>query len=182
MFPQRCEPDAAPGKVAFAGCIAGLGNPLPLDRDMSQKIGFQLALYSLLLAGGSYFVHQLAPAQAQAAFVTGLAGGALCLVWAILALAGSRGKALPILTLAPVCFVLLSQAVMGWSSGNQGAPASTAVAALNTGLLVLSLGMLMRIAYAGAVFDEKPPKPGAPAGAATDESRKPAPPHPARHS
>jgi hypothetical protein len=141
---------------------------------MNKTIGLQLIVYSLLLAGLSCLAYRLAPALAQPTLIAGMAGGALCLVWGLRAAAGSRNKALPILTLVPVNFVLLSQTVINWSGGSQDASGRRLAAAVITLLLVLSLGMLMRIAYTGVVFygrsagptnnlSAKPPTTGNPA-------------------
>lgn len=120
---------------------------------MNKKIGLQLVVYSLLLAGLSYLIHNLAPGGALPALITGWVGGALCLVWGAGAMAGFRGKALPILTLIPVSYVLLPQTFMRWSGESREAPAGVVVALLTTLLLLLSLGMMARIAWAGVVFD-----------------------------
>ena len=126
---------------------------------MNKTIGLQLVVYSLLLTGLSYLVHHLAPAIARPTLITGLAGGALCVVWGLRAVAGSRGKALPLLTLVPISFVMLSQTVITWGGGSQEVPGRRLAAVVITVLFVLSVGMLMRIAYAGAVFDGKPASP-----------------------
>jgi hypothetical protein len=136
---------------------------------MNKSIGIQLVVYSLLLAGLSYLTHHMAPALARPTLITGLAGGLLCLVWGLCALGGSRGKALPILTLIPVNFVLLSQGVTSWSEGGEAVPGRRSAAAMITLLLVFSIAMLMRIAYAGVVLD------GQPAGPTKEPDTKPLP-------
>jgi hypothetical protein len=141
---------------------------------MNKTIGLQLVAYSLLLAGFSYFAYHLVPALAQPTLIVGLAGGALCLVWGIRAVAGSTGKALPILTLIPIAFVMLSQTVMTWGGGTQEVPGRRTATVVITLLFVLSLAMVMRIAYAGLLFDGQasgPPKDG---GAKPQTSGKPA--------
>jgi hypothetical protein len=115
---------------------------------MNKTIGLQLIIYSLLLIGLSFVVYYLAPALARPTLVTGLIGGALCLVWGLLAMAGKRGRALPLLTLVPVNFALLSQTVLGWTGGSQEVVGRRSAAVVITLLFVLSVGMLMRIAYA----------------------------------
>ena len=95
---------------------------------MNKTIGLLLVVYSLLLAGLSYLVYHLAPEVARPTLITGLVGGALCLVWGLRALAGSGGKALPLLTLIPVSFALLPQTFMGWSGGSGGLQAGRTVA------------------------------------------------------
>ena len=116
---------------------------------MNKKIGGTLVIFSLLLAGLSYLVYHLAPEVSRPTLVAGLAGGALCLMWGILALGGSKGKAASILTLIPVSFTLMPQAFSSW----QGKESGWEVAALKTVLLVICVGMLIRIAWSGVVFD-----------------------------
>ena len=123
---------------------------------MNRTIGLQLIVYSLLLVGFSYLVHHLAPALAHSTLITGLVGGVFCLVWGLRALGGSRGKALSILTLIPISFVMLAQTAMTWGGGSQEVPGRRAAAVVITILFALSMGMLMRIAYAGALFDMQP--------------------------
>lgn len=120
---------------------------------MNKAIGFQLIVYSLLLAGLSYFTHQQAPALARPTLITGLVGGGLCLAWGLRAVAGRRDKALSLLTLIPISYVMLSQTVITWVGRRQEVPGRQQAAAGITVLLVLSLGMLMRIAYAGVALD-----------------------------
>jgi hypothetical protein len=126
---------------------------------MNKTIGLLLVGYSLLLAGLSYLVHHLAPEVARPTLIAGLVGGALCLVWGVRAATGSGGKALPILTLIPVNFALLTQTFMGWSGGSWGLQSGRTAAVVITLLLVLSMGMLLRIAWAGVVFDVQPGGP-----------------------
>jgi len=132
---------------------------------MNKAIGLLLVVYSLLLAGLSYLVYHLAPGGTRPTLIAGLAGGGLCLVWGVRALAGSGGKALPILTLIPVGFALLTQTFMSWSGGSAGFQGGRTVAAIITLLLVLSLGMLLRIAWSGMVFDLPAASPTKDAGA-----------------
>ncbi len=141
---------------------------------MNKTIGLQLVVYSLLLAGLSFLTHHVAPALAQPTLIAGLAGAALCLVWGLRAVAGSRGKALPILTLIPVNFVLLSQTVLGWWGGSEGMQGRRTAAAVITLLFVVSIGMLMRIAYAGVVFGGQPASPTRDGGAKSQTTGNPA--------
>ena len=120
---------------------------------MNKTIGLQLVIYSLLLGGLSYLAHHLAPDLSRPTLITGVAGGALCLVWGLRAAAGSRGKALPLLTLIPISFVMLSQTVMTWGGGGQEVSGRRTAAIIITVLFALSIGMLMRIAYAGAALE-----------------------------
>ncbi len=141
---------------------------------MNKTIGLQLVTYGLVLAGLSYLTHHLAPALARPTLIAGLAGGVLCLVWGLRAVAGSRGKALPLLTLVPVNFVMLSQTVIAWWGGSEGMEGRRTAAAVMTLLFLLSIGMLMRIAYAGEVFDGQPANPTADGHARPETTGKPA--------
>lgn len=123
---------------------------------MNKNIGLQLAAYSLLMVGLSYLAYLLSPQLARPTLVASLAGGALCLVWAMRIIRGSEGKALPVLTLIPVSYMMLSQTVLSWSARGELLPGHRSAAVLITLLLLLSIAMLMRIAYAGAVFDCPP--------------------------
>jgi hypothetical protein len=138
---------------------------------MNKTLGLQLVVYGLLLAGLSYLVHHLAPPLARPTLIAGLAGGVLCLVWGGRAVLGSTGKALPILTLIPIGFVMLSQTVGTWGGGTQEVAGRQTAALVITALFVLSLGMLMRIAYAGIVFDGQAASPTKDRGAKSPTTR-----------
>jgi len=126
---------------------------------MNKTLGFELILYAVVLAGLSYLVHHLAPTIARPTLITGLAGGALCLIWGVRVVLGRRGKALAILTLIPISYVLLSQAVMSWSGGSDEESGRRMAALVITVLVVFSIGMLLQVAYAGVTFDGQPAKP-----------------------
>jgi hypothetical protein len=140
-------------QLASGRCIGCQNNPSLVVCAMNKTIGLLLVVYSLLLAGLSYLVYHLAPGGTRPTLITGVVGGALCLVWGVRAVAGGGGKALPLLTLIPVCFVLLPQTFTSWSGGSGGIQAGRAVAVVTTLIFALSLGMLLRIAWSGMVFD-----------------------------
>lgn len=134
------------------------GNSSRTVSPMNKTLGFQLIVYALLLAGLSYLTHHLAPALSQSTLIAGLAGGVLCLIWGLRGWLGHGGKALPILTLVPVSFVMLSQTVLVWGGGNEEVPSRRTAAVIISVLFALSIAMLMRIAYAGASFEGRPAK------------------------
>jgi hypothetical protein len=140
---------------------------------MNKSIGLQLVVYSLLLAGLSYLTHYLAPSLARPTLITGLVGGALCLVWGVRAVLGSRGKALPLLTLVVISYLLVSQAVMTWGGGKGEVPGGRMMGLIIVLLGVCSVGMLMRIAYAGVILDGQPAKPANPMPAKPQTAGKP---------
>lgn len=123
---------------------------------MNKSIGLQLVIYSLLLAGLGNLPHRLVPDLAQTTLITGWVGGVFCLIWGVRALGGHGGKPLPILTLVLVNFFLLSQTVMSWWGGSEDTSGRRAAALLITFLLLLSMGMLLRIVYAGLPLDGRP--------------------------
>ncbi len=124
---------------------------------MNKTLGLQLIIYGLLLAGVSYLVYHMTPGAARTTLIAGLAGGALSLIWGVLAVRGSRRKAFALLTLAAISYVLLSQAVLAWGGGKEGASPGRLASALMIVMLVFSMGMLLKIAYAGAVPDGRQP-------------------------
>jgi len=124
---------------------------------MNRNLGTELIVYGILLAGLAYLAHHLAPTIARPTLITGLVGGALCLVWGILAVRGNRHKAWAILTLVPISYVLLSQAVLTWGGRIGGVSPNRLAPVLMFVMLVFSVGMLLKIAYAGATFDGQPP-------------------------
>jgi hypothetical protein len=71
---------------------------------------------------------------------------------------GSRRKALAVLTLVPISYVLLGHAIGRWSDHDAEMSGRSIVALVTTLLVILSVAMLMRIAYAGAFTPE--PAPG----------------------
>ena len=141
---------------------------------MNKTLGLQLVGYGLLLAGLSYVTHHLAPALAQPTLIAGLTGGVLCLVWGLRTVAGSRGKALPILTLIPVSYMLLAQTILTWAGGSPEVSGRQTAAAVMTLLLVISIAMLIRIGYAGVVFEGQAANPTTDGGAKPQTTMKPA--------
>jgi hypothetical protein len=140
---------------------------------MNKSLGYVLIIYALLLAGLSYLAHQLAPKIAQTTLITGLVGGPLCLAWGLLAVGGKKGKALPILTLIIINFMMLSQTVITWFGGGREEPGRMPAALVITVLLLVSLGMLMTIAYAGILFGRPSTSPTIDRGAKSPTTGKP---------
>jgi hypothetical protein len=125
---------------------------------MDKPVGLQLIIFSVLLAGLGSLIHYLAPAPARAVLIASLAGAGLCLLWGLRALRGHRGKTCAVLTLLPLSFVLLSQAVVVWV-GSSGAPGQRKVALLIALAFALAFAMLLRIAYAGVTFEGPAARP-----------------------
>ena len=126
---------------------------------MNKNIGFQLLIFGLVIAGLSYLTYDLAPAVSLPTLIAGLAGGALCVIWGLRAVTGSKGKGLALLTLIPMNFVLLSQTITWWFGGSEGMKGIRPGAAMTTVLFTLSVAMLMRIAWAGLAGEGQAPTP-----------------------
>lgn len=118
-------------------------------RLMNKAVSIQLLCYSLLLTGLGLFAYNLAGEQTRPAFYATVAGGVLCAAWAVLAIAGKCFKILPILTLVPVSFVLLSQMVTMWADEARKGPDYRKASIVITVLFVVSIAMLIRVAYSG---------------------------------
>lgn len=113
---------------------------------MTRSIAFALIVYGVVIAALSVSIRALAPNIAWPILIAGVAGGALCAFWGIFALSKTIGKAKPLLTLMPIAFVFLSQAVTAWL-GDEGASKQILPALLLTAGLGASMGMIMWIAY-----------------------------------
>jgi hypothetical protein len=154
-----CEPLFVRLEITSKRFIADQSDSNHVVYAMNKTIGSQLVIYGLLLAGLSFLTHYLSQGMARPTLIVGVIGGMLCVVWGLRSVAGSRGKALPLLTLIPVNFVLLSQVFLGWSSESQGVQAGRIGLVLITLLLGLSVGMMVRIAWAGEFGNEQPSTP-----------------------
>lgn len=136
---------------------------------MNKAVGVQVVVYSLLLAGLSWYINHLAPSLARPILIMGLAGAGICLIVGIRTLAGNRSKALALLTLIPVNLMLLAHTVSMWEGGKPGMPEGRTLAVIVSLLFVVSFAMLVRIAYAGVVF-QVPPTGSTPPSADTRRS------------
>ena len=66
------------------------------------------------MAALNYFIQQTAPAIPKVIFITGMAGGGLCVLWGIVAFAGHKRRVWAMLTIIAVAVVMLSQVVHAW--------------------------------------------------------------------
>jgi len=143
---------------------------------MNRPLAFEFILYGLFLAGVSLIVHYKAPDFGQVTLVTGIAGGALSVLWGVLVLCGYRRRWWIVLTLAVVMFSLLSQAVTAWMrpAGGDASPMRL-VAMWITVLLVFSFGLLMNLLHGQGRQDATESPSSSPAtNVAASKSAKPA--------
>jgi hypothetical protein len=120
---------------------------------MSKKMAIVIAAYGVVLAAISFFIQQAAPALANVIFITGIAGGGLCVLWGIVAIAGHKRRAWAVLTLIAVAFVVLSQVVQAWSVSTDETSTSLTDRLVLTFMLLMTVGMLMYILHG-----ERPPE------------------------
>lgn len=104
------------------------------------------------LAALGFAVQATAPELAKVPFLTGLAGGGVCVFWAVVAWCGYQRRGWIILTMVAIAFSGLSQTVPAWlamatQSGN------LAVALLTTLMLAGTVGMIMYVLHG-----ERPPE------------------------
>ena len=98
------------------------------------------------LAALGFAVQATAPELAKVPFLTGLAGGGVCVFWAVVAWCGYQRRGWIILTMVAIAFSGLSQTVPAWlamatQSGN------LAVALLTTLMLAGTVGMIMYVLH-----------------------------------
>ncbi|MCL5098089.1 MAG: hypothetical protein M1608_11300, partial [Candidatus Omnitrophica bacterium] len=116
---------------------------------MKSILTIGLVVYGAIIAGLSLLTHYLAPETARTILVTGLAGGALCILWGVLGMLGRGGRPWAVLTLIVVSFMLLSQTVMSWLGASGDEPVNTVVKVLVTIMFLLSIGTVTILAHAG---------------------------------
>lgn len=126
------------------------------NRVMDRLVGYHLIAGGLLLAGLGFLAHHFCPSQARTALVAGLVGGGLTVVWGLRALRPGARKAPAVLTLIPLSFVMLSQSVTFWMA-DATVPGHVPGAIVVTLLCLLSVALLLRVGYAGVVFDGDAP-------------------------
>jgi hypothetical protein len=110
-----------------------------------------LVAYGGLLAGLGFVLHQTAPKSGNVTFMAEFAGGGLCLLWGIAALAGLKGRVGAVLTTIALALILVSQTVPAWTDA-AGEGRSFTGRLLVTALLLLTIGMLMYLLHG-----ERPP-------------------------
>ena len=98
--------------------------------------------YGVVLAALGLVVGSVAPELAKITFITGIAGGGLCVLWGLVALAGHKRRVWTVLTLIAVLMVVLGQTVQAWMASTDKS-GTIAGALLLTLMLLLTVGLLM---------------------------------------
>lgn len=114
---------------------------------MSKRMASVIAIYGIVLAALSLFIQQTAPAFTHVVFVTGLAGGGLCVLWGIVAFAGHKRRVWAVLTMIAVAVVMLSQVVHAWSVSTDATSMSLLGRLVLTLMFLMTIGMLMYVLH-----------------------------------
>lgn len=141
---RKLEIDPA---LAFRGRFPWSDARVIHDQPMNSKSSLFILGYAMVLLVSGVAAHFVSPELAQVSFFTGLVGGIVCGALGFLSLLGRRTRAWTILTLVGLSFTLLSQAVLSWAAVAGAGAAPGAVAVLITVMFVLSISLLMFLAY-----------------------------------
>lgn len=112
-----------------------------------------LIAYGGILAGLGFFIHHAAPVFGKVTSIAGFAGGVLCLLWGVAAMAGLKGRVWATLSTIAAAVVLLGQAVNVWTSSASEEAASMMVRLVVTAMFFLTIGMLLYLFHG-----ERPPE------------------------
>lgn len=116
---------------------------------MSKKMAGIIMAYGVALAGLSLAIKTVAPEPAKIAFLVGLSGGGLCVLWGLAALIGHQRRVGALLTLVAVALVVLSPTLRVWME----ASGTGAARLLLTLMLALTVVMIMYVMHG-----ERPPE------------------------
>lgn len=106
-----------------------------------------LMAYGVVLAGLGFVVKNVAPTFGQVTYLAGLAGGGLCVLWGLAAVAGVTGRAWAVLSVIAAAVVLLSQAVSAWLTSQSEGDGSLTIRLLVPGMLLMTMGMLLYLLH-----------------------------------
>ncbi len=120
---------------------------------MSPVLIIDLALCGAMIAGLSLAAHHFQPDLPRLAFYTGLLGGVLCVLWAVLARRTKYCRLGSTVTLLAAAGVFLMQAVQSWRAIIEGGSSSRKVALLMTVQTLFCVGVL-----ANLVLEKKHPR------------------------
>lgn len=126
-------------------------NQIPLV--MSKQMGSIMIGCGILIVVLSFLLKQVSPPLAKVAFASGLAGGALTVLWGIVGLAGHKRRTWAMLTLVVLAFVLLTQVINAWAVPAGDTPGKLVGALLLTFLMVLIVALMTYLMHG-----ERPPE------------------------
>jgi len=112
---------------------------------MSPVVVIDLVVCGLLIAGLSLVAQRFQPDLPLLAFFTGLVGGVLCVLWAVLGRRATCCRLGSMVTLVPMACVFVIQAVQSWAASIDDGSNSRKVALLMTVQVVFCVGMLANL-------------------------------------
>ena len=113
---------------------------------MSPVVVIDLVVCGLLIAGLNLVAQHLQPDLPRLTFFTGLVGGVLCVLWAVLGRRTTFCRLGSMVTLVPVACVFVIQAVQSWAAPVDNGSPGRKVALLMTLQVVFCVGMLVNLA------------------------------------
>ena len=116
---------------------------------MTPVLVMDLALCGALTAGLTLLAKHFQPDLPHLTLFTGLVGGALCVLWAVLGRRAMRCRLSSMVALTAMACVFVRQAVQSWGIAFEGESHGRIVAALMTVLVVFCVGMWIKLAHAG---------------------------------
>lgn len=119
---------------------------------MSKKMAGVIAAYGVVLSILGFLATSQPYPSSRLTFITGAAGGGLCILWSVIAWAGNKDRSRIVLTLAAVAFVMLFQFVQVWFGYAEAQPPGLGTRLIPTLMLVNTVGMLMYVLHG-----ERPP-------------------------
>jgi hypothetical protein len=120
---------------------------------MSKKMAGIIVAGGVLLAVLGFLLHQSAGDTRKAAVVASCVGGALCVVWGVVAWLGHPRRVWVVLTGVGVMPVLVQQMLDGWVGGGAEVAGSQTGRWLLLAMVLLTLGLLMYVLHG-----ERPPE------------------------
>jgi hypothetical protein len=114
---------------------------------MPKYQAVELTVYGTIVAILSWMVYQSAPGMGRNAYLVGFTGGMLSVVWGVLSLLGFRRVWPVLLTLIPVAFVCLAEAVHLWMAEDVPGGGRRLAAALATIVFALTTAVVGHVSY-----------------------------------
>jgi peptidoglycan/LPS O-acetylase OafA/YrhL len=114
--------------------------------QMSAVLVIDLVVCGLLIAGLSLVAQRFQPDLPLLTFFTGLVGGVLCFLWAVLGRRATCCRLGSMVTLVPMACVFVIQAVQSWAASMDDGSNGRKVALLMTVQVVFCVGMLANLA------------------------------------
>jgi len=120
---------------------------------MNRTVALEFIVLGILLIGFGLLAHYFVPNVSYAMLLTGILGGAICMIWGILSFRGYQKKWWLVLALAVISFVFLAQAVTEWMQFGENASRFLPVG--TTLMLIFTFGSLMNLLHGQGCISKK---------------------------